>query len=204
MGNVCGQYRRKTASLAADSDEATAWKATGPSNQWLRLDLGGAYDNLRKVRVVFPTPKATYRYVVEASANGAAWTTIADHSRNPTAGPGEDQFTRPGIRFLRVKITGASAGAEIGVSEFEVYNYLRPDLVVGADISYADQDDNQDHLTYYVDDPATATDVLTSARNAGMRYVRLRVFNTPATRRRATISTRPIRGPIARWTSPSR
>lgn len=170
---------RKTASLAADSDETTAWKATGRTNQWLGLDLGGAYDNLRKVRVVFPTPKATYRYVVEASANGAAWTTIADHSHNATAGPGEDQFTRPGIRFLRVKITGASAGAEIGISEFKIYNYLRPDLVAGADISYADQDDNQDHLTYYVDDPATATDVLTSARNAGMRYVRLRVFNTP-------------------------
>src|SRR4051812_34747524 len=168
-----------TASLAADSDETTAWKATGRNNQWLRLDLSGAYDNLRKVRVVFPTATAAYRYIVESSANGAAWTTIADHSRNAAAGPGEDRFARAGIRFLRVKILGASAGAQIGVSEFQVYNYLRPDLAVGADISYADQDDNQDHLSYYVDDPATATDVLTSARNAGMRYVRLRVFNTP-------------------------
>src|SRR4051794_37446817 len=61
---------RKTAALAADSDETTAWKATGRTNQWLGLDLGGAYDNLRKIRVLFPTAKATYRYVVEASANG--------------------------------------------------------------------------------------------------------------------------------------
>ncbi|MEV4135612.1 glycosyl hydrolase 53 family protein [Dactylosporangium sp. NPDC049742] len=185
----------KSASLAADDDEATAWKATGPREQWLRLDLGGAYDNLRKVRVVFPTATATYRYVVEASANGAAWTTIADRSRNAAAGPGEDQFVKPGIRFVRVRISGASPGAAIGVAELKVYNYLRPDLVVGADISYADQDTNQDHLTYYVDDPATATDVLTSARNAGMRYVRLRVFNTPRDERTGSYLNPAYQGP---------
>ena len=184
-----------TASLAVDSDETTAWKATGRPNQWLRLDLGGAYDNLRKVRVVFPTAAAKYRYVVEASGNGSAWATIADHQQKPATGSGEDEFSRPGTRFLRVKIMGASSGAEIGVSEFRVYNYLRPDLVVGADISYADQDDNQDHLTYYVDDPATATDVLTSARNVGMRYVRLRVFNEPRDERTGDYLNPAYQGP---------
>ncbi|WP_433040927.1 glycosyl hydrolase 53 family protein [Dactylosporangium sp. CS-033363] len=156
-----------SARLAADSDAATAWQPTGRGPQWLRLDLGGAYDNLREVRVVFAGARTTSRYVVEASANGATWTAVADQNRHA--------FSRPGIRYLRIKLTGAP----VGIAEVEVYNYLRSDLVVGADISYADQDDNQDHLTYYVDDPASATDVLTSARNAGMRYVRLRVFNTP-------------------------
>ena len=44
-----------TASKATDGDADSAWVATKKSpGQWLRLDLGGAYDNIRKVEVVFP------------------------------------------------------------------------------------------------------------------------------------------------------
>ena len=44
-----------TAHNAIDGDADSAWVATKRSpGQWLRLDLGGAYDNIRKVEVVFP------------------------------------------------------------------------------------------------------------------------------------------------------
>src|SRR5687768_7631333 len=44
-----------TAGLAVDGDLTTAWYPDrAGSRQWLTVDLGGTYDNLRKVKVVFP------------------------------------------------------------------------------------------------------------------------------------------------------
>jgi arabinogalactan endo-1,4-beta-galactosidase len=85
----------ETAALAVDQDADTAWLATesGPG-QWLQLDLGGAYDNLRKVHVVFPDPGAVYQYVVEASPDGESWDRIADRSAGAAPGSGGvDLFT---------------------------------------------------------------------------------------------------------------
>src|SRR5688500_1700637 len=40
-----------TAGLAVDGDPATAWSPDrAGGRQWLTVDLGGAYDNLRKVK----------------------------------------------------------------------------------------------------------------------------------------------------------
>ena len=169
------------ASRAVDADLTTAWVASRQrAGQWLTLDLGGSYDNVRKVEVVFPDKGAVYQYVIDASSDGATWETVIDHSNTWVPGRGGvDLFTRPGTAYLRVTITKASPGATIGVSEISAFNYLRDDLVLGADLSYADQDTTRDGLTYYVDDPAQATDLLSLAKNAGMEYVRLRVFNDP-------------------------
>src|SRR5450756_560554 len=169
------------ASRAVDADHTTAWVASRQrAGQWLTLDLGGSYDNVRKVEVVFPDKGAVYQYVIDASSDGATWETVIDHSNTWVPGRGGvDLFTRPGTAYLRVTITKASPGATIGVSEISAFNYLRDDLVLGADLSYADQDTTRDGLTYYVDDPAQATDLLSLAKNAGMEYVRLRVFNDP-------------------------
>ncbi|WP_081784916.1 glycosyl hydrolase 53 family protein [Cellulomonas sp. KRMCY2] len=169
-----------TAALAVDADPATAWVAARHRpGQWLTLDLGGAYDNVRKVEVVFPDKGAMYQYVVDASSDGTTWETVVDRSDTWAPGRGGvDLFTRPGTAYLRVTITKASPGATIGVSEISAYNYLRDDLILGADISYADQNTN-DGLRYYLDDPAAASDILDVVSDAGMEYVRLRVFNDP-------------------------
>jgi len=175
-----------SAANAVDGDPDTAWIATKrKSGQWLQLDLGGGYDNLRKVEVVFPDARAEYRYVIEASSNGRNWRWIAksSHDQRPSRGR-VHLFTRPDTAFLRIRITGASRGAPVGISEISVYNYLREDLILGADISYADQNKTSEGsgdptLTYYVDDPASADDLLPVVSAAGMEYVRLRVFNDP-------------------------
>lgn len=169
------------AARAIDGDLTTAWVASRQrAGQWLTLELGGSYDNVRKVEVVFPDKGAVYQYVIEASSNGKRWEKIVDRSRTGVPGRGAvDLFTRPDTAYLRVTITRASPGATIGVSEISAFNYLRDDVVLGADISYADQNTTRDGLTYYVNDPAKAADVLTLARKAGMEYVRLRVFNDP-------------------------
>src|SRR5689334_4306009 len=163
------------AALAVDGDPATAWTARGKGRQSLVLDLGGAYDNIRKIGVVFPDAHGTYRYVVEASGDGRRWKTVVDRTRNDQPGRGEEHLVaRPGIAYLRVTITDVSPGAVVGISELSVWNYLRDDVVLGADLSYADQDDAQG-LTYVVDEGAAPVPLLEAAADAGMEYTRLRV-----------------------------
>lgn len=165
--------------LAVDGDPATAWTARGRGPHSLVVDLGGAYDGIRRIDVLFPDAHGTYRYRVEGSADGATWQTLADRTRHPRPGRGEQHLVaQPGLAFVRVTITEASPGAVVGVSELSVWNYLRDDVVLGADLSYADQNDSQG-LTYVVDEGADPVPILDAAADAGMEYVRLRVFNDP-------------------------
>lgn len=165
---------------AADGDPQTAWVASSQEgNPWLTIDLGGAYDNIRKVAVEFPDPGAVYRYVIDASADGRRWKRVADRSRSLEVARGAVHlFSHPGTAYLRVTLTGASLGAPLGVSEISVYNYLRDDLILGADLSYADQN-HDSGLRYYLNDPASAGDLPRAARDAGMQYARLRIWNAP-------------------------
>ncbi|WP_129339262.1 glycosyl hydrolase 53 family protein [Cellulomonas endophytica] len=184
-----------SAALAVDGDPATAWQAARKPGQALTLDLGGAYDNVRKVELVFPDPDGVYRYVVEASSDGTTWETVVDRSRADVAGRGEEHLlTRPGTAFLRVRLLDATRGATPGISELRVWNYLRDDLVLGADLSYADQD-ARDGLRYWTDDPARAGDLLGTVAGAGMEYVRLRVFNDPRDERTGEYLEPAFQGP---------
>lgn len=71
------------AGLAIDGDPTTSWQpGRVGARQLLTVDLGGTYDNLRKVKVMFPDRGVAHRYVVEASSDGRRWKTIADRSRN--------------------------------------------------------------------------------------------------------------------------
>ncbi|MDK1346961.1 glycosyl hydrolase 53 family protein [Streptomyces sp. 378] len=189
-----------TADLAIDQDDQTAWMADGtPGNQWLTLDLGGAYDNVRKVEVVFPGTGAAYQYVVESSADGDSWQVIADHSANhqPTRGS-VDLFTRPGTRFVRVTFTGASPGATLGISELSVYNYLRGDLILGADASWVDNDVAEGR-EYWVspteEDRGAGPHLLDVLQDRGVEYARLRVFNEPRSESSGDVLAVPYQGP---------
>lgn len=187
-----------TAGLAIDGDPATAWYANSPrARQQLTVDLGGAYDNLRKIKVIFPERGAVYRYVVEASSNGRRWKTIADESHNRAASRGHVRlFTRPGTRFVRLTFTGMSGRAKVGISELQVFNYLRDDLVLGADMSWVD--DYQDRQ-YWVDplaaDRGAGPHLLDVARNRGMEYARLRIFNEPRSESTGALTPIPRQGP---------
>ncbi|WP_026877137.1 glycosyl hydrolase 53 family protein [Jiangella gansuensis] len=198
-----------TAGLAIDQDEQTAWIAGDASaSQWLTLDLGGAYDNVRKVRVVFPDAGAVYQYVVESSADGTSWNVIADHSANQQPGRGSvDVFTQPGTRYVRVTFTGASPGATLGISELSVYNYLREDLVLGADASWVDNDVAEGR-NYWVnpteEDRGAGPHLLDVLQDRGFEYIRLRVFNEPRSENSGNVSAVPYQGPersleVAKW-----
>ncbi|TDC25820.1 hypothetical protein E1265_06035 [Streptomyces sp. 8K308] len=198
-----------TADLAIDQDEQTAWVADGTSaTQWLTLDLGGAYDNVRKVEVVLPDAGAVYQYRVESSPDGDRWNVIADHSTNHEPSRGSvDLFTQPGTRFVRVTFTGASPGATPGISELSVYNYLRDDLVLGADASWVDNDVAEGR-EYWVspteEDPGAGPHLLDVLQDRGFEYTRLRVFNEPRYESSGDVLPVPYQGPdrsleVARW-----
>ncbi len=196
-----------TAANAIDGDDETAWVATGPARgQWLQLDLGGAYDNVRKVEVLFPDEDGVYDYLIEASSDGLSWERVAKGPDGRRATHGKVHlFTRPDTAFLRVRIGAVSENATVGVSEISVFNYLRDDLILGADISYADQNTSGNPpLTYYVDDRAAADDLLPVVSDAGMEYVRLRVFNDPRDERTGQYLNPAYQGPqrsatVAGW-----
>ncbi|MFG3340266.1 glycosyl hydrolase 53 family protein [Glycomyces sp. NPDC048151] len=187
----------ETAALAVDQDPATAWSPTDPdAGQWLRLDLGGAYGNLRKVHVTFADPGAVHQYIVEASADGEQWEVVADRSDNASPGAGGvDLFSLPGTRYVRVTVTGTSPGAAVGVSELEVYNYLRDDVVLGADLSWMDGATREYWVNPLEQDRGAGPHLLDVMQDRGMEYTRLRVFNEPRNESTGDRNPVPYQGP---------
>ncbi|RAS67362.1 arabinogalactan endo-1,4-beta-galactosidase [Lentzea atacamensis] len=196
-----------TARSAIDGNPATSWYADGPSaRQQLTVDLGGAYDNLRKVKVLFAHRGVEYRYTIQVSADGRRWNEIADKSRNRAAERGAAHlFTRPGTRYVRLSIIGTSGHPRIGVSELQVFNYLRDDLVLGADMSWMDDHQNRQ---YWVNpqsaDKGAGPHLLDVAKDRGMEYSRLRIFNEPRSESTGQPAAIPRQGPerslqSARW-----
>jgi arabinogalactan endo-1,4-beta-galactosidase len=180
--------------FAHDEDLDTVWlpQKTG-ANPWLVLDLGGTYDNLHKSEVVFADPKSAYLYTVETSSNGSTWELLVDRSENNTAAEGfVDLFTRPGIRYLRLTLMGASPGAAMGIREWKVYNYLRQNIVNGADMSYMDQ---YRLRKYYLNpnpqmkDMGPGPHVLDVVKDRGMKMIRLRIWNEPRSENTGALSS---------------
>ncbi len=198
-----------TAALAKDDSLSTAWLADDrAANHWLILDLGGAYDNLRKAEVVFPDINAVYQYKIEASTDAVSWDIVADKTSNARVSQGfVDLFTRPGTRYLRLSITGATPGATIGVKEFRVFNYLRENIINGADMSYMDQYSSRN---YYLNpnpemvDMGPGPHVLDVVKDRGMKFIRLRIWNEPRSENSGNLTNPPYNSParsaeVARW-----
>ncbi|KOX15221.1 hypothetical protein ADK67_41890 [Saccharothrix sp. NRRL B-16348] len=193
-----------TAGLAVDGDLTTAWYPDrAGSRQWLTVDLGGTYDNLRKVKVVFPERGVAHRYVVEASTDGRRWKTLADRSHNRAVARGEVHlFTRPATRFVRLTFTGAPGRARAGVSELQVFNYLRDDLVLGADLSWVDDHQSREYWVNPLSpDKGAGPHQLDVVKDRGMQYARLRVFNEPRSESTGELNAVPRQGPQRTLTS---
>ena len=136
--NISGKYwvsataSSGDARLALDGSAATAWVPTSQPAT-LTVDLGGAYDAIHKVETVFAGNRTVCKYQLLGSRDANDWTVLADRTGN--ARPGgifTDVFDFEGLRYLRLVI---NAGSPDGVREFNVFNYLRPDMDNGSDTS---------------------------------------------------------------------
>lgn len=116
------QLKDKEAAKAADRTIKTWWSAeTGNPEEWIQMDLGKVYP-VEAVQVNFAdegfpirtkgNPFVPYRYKVEGSVDGSAWTLLADKQNNEVTNPHTlltlDAPTK--ARFIRVTNLGELPG----------------------------------------------------------------------------------------------
>ena len=114
------------AAHATDGDLATRWCAgrrQGP--QWLQVDLGKA-EALTGCLIVWEKDDAAYSFKVEGSADGKAWSLLADRTKAPAKKQIEEvKFDKAAgdkpARYVRLTVEGTSAGAWACAYEFEVF-----------------------------------------------------------------------------------
>jgi F5/8 type C domain/Pectate lyase superfamily protein len=105
---------------ANDGQAQTRWAASSRSfPQWWTVDLR-VPTTVDGVKVSWYGAKRAYRYRIETSLDGVAFTTVADRSQNQTKGTTTNAFT--GVaQYVRVTMLGVSpSGASASASEITV------------------------------------------------------------------------------------
>ena len=107
---------------AVDGDPATRWCADGPSSpQWWQVDLGKAED-LAGIRIVWEQDNVEYRYKVEGSEDGKAWTMLSDQTKSTERDQDRThEFLARGVRYVRITATGLKDGAWASIFEVQVH-----------------------------------------------------------------------------------
>jgi beta-glucanase (GH16 family) len=110
------------AANANDGGVVTRWVASNSLYpQWWKVDLGANY-NLSKVDVDwYDNSNRAYKYKIEVSMDGTAYTTKVDKTGNTTYGDTSDSFTAA-ARYVRVTVTGCTIGSAYA-SAYEVKVY---------------------------------------------------------------------------------
>jgi xylan 1,4-beta-xylosidase len=105
---------------AVDDDIRTEWSAaSGNTGEWLMVDMGKTC-MVQGVQVNFTTFTA-YKYVVELSADGAAWETVIDKSSNSKIIQHEyTQMSAP-VEARYARLTNKGAGSSFSQSDFRVF-----------------------------------------------------------------------------------
>ena len=119
---------------AADENMKTWWSAeNGTAGEWLRMDLGSVCE-VRSVHINFAdqdtAPSAgrhngfSYRYLLEASADGSDWQTLVDR-RNSNEDKPHEYFELPSplqLRYFRLSNAGAvPAEGKFAVSGLRIF-----------------------------------------------------------------------------------
>ena len=109
------------ADKAKDGNSNTRWTASGGSfPQWWQVDLG-ANISIQRVDITwYSSASRAYKYKIEVATDTAGpWTLVKDNTANTTFGNTSDSFTATTQRYVKVTVTGSTAGFasayEIGV-----------------------------------------------------------------------------------------
>ncbi|MEY9894390.1 hypothetical protein ABIA31_008076 [Catenulispora sp. MAP5-51] len=108
------------ASLAVDGDPSNnSYWAAGPYSQWWQVDLQGLY-NVNNVAVTtYNDGTRYYQYNIQASTDGATWTTIATKNTTAVATSAGDSYpVNVQARYLRVNMTYNSANTSVHIDNF--------------------------------------------------------------------------------------
>ncbi|WP_204070786.1 discoidin domain-containing protein, partial [Sphaerisporangium krabiense] len=119
------------AGLAVDSDTGSFWAADGPLPQWWQVDLKDVYQ-LSNITVVNPPGgNRSYQYNVQVSTDGTKWSTVATKdTTDPATDTGDLYPLIATARYVRVNMTGASAGADGHLATVVVNGIPAPNLAL--------------------------------------------------------------------------
>ena len=112
------------AANASDNVASTRWSAASAAwpQSWT-MDLGSTRTLSRLDIAWYAAPARAYRYRIETSFDGIAFTTAVDKTANSKFGNTSDAFAAA-ARYIRVTITGCSAaGALASAYEFRVFGH---------------------------------------------------------------------------------
>jgi beta-xylosidase len=92
---------------AFDDNPRTRWCADdGDYPHWLKVDLGSDMAVSRSEIMWERTKSTLYKYIIESSSDGAAWTPVVDRSKNDRQEQTQaDEFSAKG-RYFRLRVLG--------------------------------------------------------------------------------------------------
>ncbi len=125
--------------FAVDDNNATLWRpADNRMGHWLQVDLGRPR-RIRRVETQFEYGTWYYRYLIEHSSDGRAWTTFADRRGNTRWGSPMVDDGDAEARHLRITVTGVEFPGLFGaIWNLKVFADAAPDsLLAMADRAFA-------------------------------------------------------------------
>ena len=118
-----GQFGNRDASAAVDGTFATRWvAATAEPEQWCQVDLGQVRD-IARCELFLEFPTKTYRYRLEHSLDGQAWSPYADSEAEQVFRSPHVMSRQVRTRYLRVVFAATEpAGTLPAIWEFRVFS----------------------------------------------------------------------------------
>jgi putative heme-binding domain-containing protein len=134
---------------AIDGNRDTRWCAANPSKpQWLQLEFEKP-QTLTEAKIAWEAGNHAYAHQIEASADGKAWTVLADLTNAPKPGDTQATFSAKDVKFLKITCTGTSHGgwssireiALVGPTLTKLHPKLDPKQQAAADAAAKKADD---------------------------------------------------------------
>ncbi len=107
---------------AIDGNESTRWcSPNNDAGQWWQVDLGEAQE-LTGVAVQWEADDTNYRYKVEGSRDGQAWSMLSDQTKSESREQTQTlKFAAKDVRYVRLTTTQLTPGHWGSFFEFEVH-----------------------------------------------------------------------------------
>jgi putative membrane-bound dehydrogenase-like protein len=128
------QDAERNSDKAVDGKLETRWSpVNGATGHWWQVDLGRE-EEVTGAKLVWEFDGRTYKYVVEGSADGKAWTLLSDQQNRKDTDQEHDLKFQAKTRFVRIKVTGLAPQAWGSLWEVEVYGTKLVEKVVTAGV----------------------------------------------------------------------
>ncbi|HVJ16158.1 MAG TPA: discoidin domain-containing protein, partial [Polyangiaceae bacterium] len=113
-----------TVDMGNDGQTGTRWCAANDGlGHWWSVDLGQSY-TLTEIEIMWEKT-GPYKYLIEGSANGTAWSTLADETASTDTAQNQTLPLAggPSARHVRISVIGLPEGSWASFFEFSVSGY---------------------------------------------------------------------------------